>query len=122
MRKNIAFTLIEILVALMILSIAMTAVLFALNNQISSANRLQNRTIALMVADNVLAEMQLGQLAVPTEGGDTQGNFNMLNKNWNWNAAIDAGSSEQIKRIKILIFAAGENRVAAQLVGFVRKP
>lgn len=122
MKKKLAFTLIEILVALMILSIAMTAVLFALNHQISSAQRLQNRTIALMVAENVLAEMQLGQLAVPAEGSSTQGNFNMLNKNWVWNAGIDAGSSEQIRRIKVSVTASGENRTAASLIGFLRKP
>ncbi len=53
------FTLIEILVALAIVTVALAAGLRALNQSADNANQLKLRTLALWVAKNRLAEAQL---------------------------------------------------------------
>ncbi len=60
-RKKVSgFTLIEVLIALAIIAIALTAIVKASASNVEDAIYLQNKNIANLMANNILAEAQLG--------------------------------------------------------------
>ena len=69
-RQNEGFTLVEILVALTILSITMGAYLTHLNQQITQTHVLKNRTLGHWVAQNHLAQLRI-EAQWPSTGSHT---------------------------------------------------
>jgi len=58
-RASAGFTLVEILVALAVLAIALTATAHALGNAVDTTASLRERTLARWVAEDRLAEIEL---------------------------------------------------------------
>lgn len=69
-RLQAGFTLIEVLVALAIVSVALAASMRALGISSTGAQAMQQRSLALQAADNRLAELRLLR-AFPTIGSGT---------------------------------------------------
>ncbi|MDR0588155.1 MAG: type II secretion system minor pseudopilin GspI [Burkholderiales bacterium] len=67
MKRQSAFTLIEILVALSIIAVALAAGLRTLNQSADHANLLKHRTLALWVAENRFAELRTMEV-LPSQG------------------------------------------------------
>jgi len=65
------FTLIEVLIALAIVSIALAATIRALGVSASGAQSMQERSLALQAAENKLAELRLVR-AFPAPGRNTE--------------------------------------------------
>jgi len=65
------FTLLEVLVALAIVSVALAACMRALGVSASGAKSMQQRSLALQAAENRLAELRLSR-AFPAPGRTTQ--------------------------------------------------
>ncbi|WP_322994781.1 type II secretion system minor pseudopilin GspI [Castellaniella sp.] len=65
------FTLIEVLVALAIVGVALAASIRALGQGVNSTQALQQRSLAMLSASNVLADMQLQQ-GFPPQGKSRQ--------------------------------------------------
>ncbi len=59
MARNTGFTLLELLVALAIFGVAALAALTMTNQTLSQQQRLEDRTLALWLAENELAELRL---------------------------------------------------------------
>ena len=70
-RAQAGFTLVEVLVALAIVSIALTACLRALALAAGGAQAMQQRSLALLAAENRLAELRLLR-AFPQAGRSTE--------------------------------------------------
>ncbi|MFI4904964.1 MAG: type II secretion system minor pseudopilin GspI, partial [Burkholderiales bacterium] len=64
--KSRGFTLVELLVALAIVAVALAAGMRALTQAADGATALKSRTLALWVAQNVLARAQLANPTPPT--------------------------------------------------------
>lgn len=62
-NHRFGFTLIEVLIALAIIAIALTAIVKVSSSNIEDSIYLQNKTIAVILASNILAEAQLGLIA-----------------------------------------------------------
>ena len=77
--RHKGFTLIETLVALAILAIALLAINIAINNNIINLNYLNEKTGALLVAQDVIAQARIHQIEIPS-----QGNMRMLNYMYTW--------------------------------------
>lgn len=118
-KKQHAFTLIEILVALVILAIALTAVVKSINDNLSFAADLQDRTIANWVGDNVLARMQAG-LITPPANGNTNGNQQMLGNSWYWQASGQRQENSDITRVTINVSKTKNAQPDANIIGFIR--
>lgn len=121
MRRERAFTLVEILVALAILAVALTAGMRALMQATDSASALKARTVALWVAQNRLAA---AQIAVPWPAlGRFEGEATQANAAFAWQATVSATPNPQFRRIDIRVTEPGAPDYAlATLTGFVGNP
>jgi len=95
-------TLIEVLVALAIIGIAMTAVIKAASQNIRSTDYLQNKTIAMWVGQNILNEVRVGLL--PITDVDNKKTTLMLDRNWYSQIEAQETPNKRIKKIIVNVF------------------
>ena len=90
-----AFTLIEVLIALTILSIALTAVMQAVSSNTNDMIHIQNSTIANLVATRYINELQAGALPPSATSGTTKA----LGIHWSYQVNLQSTPNVNIKRI-----------------------
>ncbi len=124
-RTNIigrrGFTLIEVMVALAIVSIALLAAMRAAGLTSSQAADLRSRVLADWIAQNIVAEqrargdwLSLGSLA----GAAKQGGYD-----FNWHEQVSATPHASFRRIDVEVSSSQEPaRVLARLTGFLVQP
>lgn len=120
-RRPRGFTLVEVLVALAVLAIALTAVMRTLAQAIDATATLRERHVALWVAQNRLTEHRLRRdwPAADTTDGDVE--FN--GEKWFWREQVSTTPEPAIRRIEITIRRrAGSEDTQARLVGYLRNP
>lgn len=103
-QKQIGLTLIEVLIALSIVGIALTAVIKATSQNIRSTTYLQSKTIAMWVGQQVLSEVQLGLLNLPNSPDSLKQDTEMFNQNWYWQAEQEDTPNKKIKKIAVHVF------------------
>jgi general secretion pathway protein I len=119
-RTESGFTLIEVLVALAVLTIALAAVMRALSQSIDTSASLRDRTIAMWVAKNRLTIHQVERdfPALDT----TEGNVDMAGREWRWREQVlPAPGEPDMRQIHIEVRAASGPQPLARLVGFLPK-
>ena len=115
------FTLIEVLVALAIISIALLASLRVAGDATNNVVELRSRLLAGWVAENVLAEQRARGVWLTT--GIQRGAQREANIEFAWREDIIATPNPAFRRIDIRVFADAEDTHAlAHLVGFVSHP
>lgn len=112
------FTLIEVLVALAIVAVALSAGMRALAQGADGASSLKARTLALWVAENRLARAQLdlsAQGATAASGDETQAGMALA-----WRQTIGTTPNPAFRRIEIVVTEPGRPEYAlARLVGYL---
>lgn len=112
------FTLIEVLVALAIVAVALSAGMRALAQGADGASSLKARTLALWVAENRLARAQLDlspQGATRASGDETQAGMTLA-----WRQTIGTTPNPAFRRIEIVVTEPGRPDYAlARLVGYL---
>ena len=115
------FTLVEVLVALAIISIALLAALRVAGGGTNSAGELRARLLAGWVAQNILADQRArAQWPAPgiQRGTQRQGGIEFA-----WREEIIATPNAAFRRVDIRVFAAPEEAHSlAHLTGFVVNP
>ena len=96
------FTLLEVLIALLILSLALVALIRAAGLQAQALNHHRDSTLAQWVASNVAAELR-AQGAPPV--GRQQGEMRMGPQRWRWQAETSDTDVERVRRMEITVFA-----------------
>ncbi|MFV0624478.1 type II secretion system minor pseudopilin GspI [Sphingomonas sp. ac-8] len=107
------FSLIEALVALAVLAIATVGLIGAVEQHIDSTRGIERRTIAMLVAENRLAELEVGA----PEGESRE--VEMLGRRWQVAVARRGTDDPALDRVRIAVSAAGEETPLAQLDGFL---
>lgn len=115
MRNNSGFTLIEVLVALAILSIAMTAIILSTSQNIKDTLYLQNKTVATWVGTQVVNETRAGLLKPPLAPDSLKDETEMLNKRWSWEASLKDTPNPHIKEINVMVFDKANKQLLSQL-------
>lgn len=100
-------TLIEVLVALAIVSVAVLALARSGGQALDTQYELEQRTLAMWVADHVLAQIELGDDAVP---GQRVGEMTMANRTWFWRAVIQPTPDQAMLRVDVVIEGRGDAR------------
>jgi general secretion pathway protein I len=97
-------TLIEVLIALAIVSIAMTAVIKAASQNIKSTAYLQKKTMALWVAEEVINETRAHRLNLGASSGHQRLSTEMLGKDWYWQTNEEATANPRIKKLIVSVY------------------
>ena len=115
------FTLVEILVALAIVAIALTAGMRALAQATDTASALKARTLALWVAQNRLAA---AQIATPWPAlGTYDGDATQAGARFVWKAVVATTPNPAFRRIETMVAESqAPDHELAQLVGFLGNP
>lgn len=120
-RPCSGFTLVEVLVALAIISIALIASLRVAGEGTSGAGELRARLLAGWVAENVLAEQRARSVWLPLgmqHGTERQGGIEFV-----WREEVIVTPNALFRRADIRVYAASEEaHVLAHLVGFAAHP
>jgi general secretion pathway protein I len=118
-HRQHGFTLVEVLVALAVLAIALTAVMRTMAQAIDATATLRERNVALWLAQNRLVEhhMRRDWPAADTKDGDTE----LGGAKWFWREQVSTTPEPAIRRIEITIRRqAGSEDTQARLVGYLR--
>lgn len=97
--KARGFTLIEILVALALVSVALTAGMRALAQAADGAGTLKARTLALWVAQNQLAFVQLAPPAL----GASEGRALQAGTTFVWRTTVSSTPNPAFRRVDIVV-------------------
>ena len=123
-KLGTGFTLIEVLVALAVLTIALAAVMRALSQSIDTSASLRDRTVAMWVAQNRLVthQIQLQQRGLPALD-TTEGDVEMADRKWLWREEVKAAPGETaMRQIHIEVRATTSPQPLARLSGFLAQP
>lgn len=112
------FTLIELVVALAVLAIGMTAVLHSTSQAANAGTFLKQRTIAHWVASNRAAEFSINK-EWPSPGVSS-GTESMANRTWRWEAEVQNTSVPELRLVTIRVSLEDEEK--ATLITFVGRP
>lgn len=119
--KRVGFTLIEVLVALAIISIALLAALRAAGQGTNNLGELRSRMLAGWVAENLLAEQRARGAWLPL--GIQRGTVHQGGIEFAWREEVIATPNTAFRRIDVFVFAAPEEpRSLARLTGFLVRP
>jgi len=118
------FTLLEVMVALLILAIALTAIIKTASDSASSVSALKNKTAAHWVATNTLASIELGLpgFETPFYPNNAEGeNISLLNKTWYWSATAYHTDNTAVTRITVQVKPNKESeQIIDTITGYIR--
>jgi len=96
--KQKAFTLLEVIVALAVLTLGIGTVMKVTGSQASQLTYLKNKTIALWIANNKANEIQLDKWP---ETGTSSGQEFMANQEWGWKLKVSNTADKDLRRMDI---------------------
>lgn len=98
-HKQAGLTLIEVLIALAITAIALTAVIKAASQAIRSTRYLETKTQAAWVASNIINEARVGLIKLPTSPDKEKQATELLGQPWYWTATREETANSHIEKI-----------------------
>ena len=115
------FTLIEVLLALAIIAIALTALIKATAQTVAGTSRIKDKSISHWVAMQGVSVIQLGLLNL----SGTQEVFhatNMLGQRWYWKAQLQPTLVNHMQQINITVSKNQAGPYGDLLIAFKRQP
>jgi general secretion pathway protein I len=115
--KRRGFTLLEVLVALAVLSLALVALVRATGLSASALARERDITLATWVASNVVTDLRITERF--PEPGRREGSMRMGTRQWYWRAEVQGTDDPAIRRLEVGVFEdAQRERPVTSLTGF----
>ncbi|MGZ8154831.1 MAG: type II secretion system minor pseudopilin GspI [Burkholderiales bacterium] len=120
-KRARAFTLVEVLVALAVLSLALIAALRASSIGVANSGEIRDRLLAGWVAENRLAEHRARRDWVPV--GVYQGDAVQGGKAFRWEEKVTSTQNTQFLRLEVRVFDKERPEVALGIMsGFLVRP
>lgn len=123
------FTLLEVMIALLVLSLALTALVRLAGLEARATQQLRDSTLAQWVASNVLAEARLRGVA--SAGTREEGEAQLGDRRWRWRLTAQATEEPAILRLDVQVYAqvpeserrrGDDESPVAVLTGFAARP
>jgi general secretion pathway protein I len=116
--NNAGFTLLEVLAALVIISLGMLGVIEAISQTASNSIRMRDRTLAHWVAMNRLTEVRLQTRAPNID--KTSDEVEMAGRKWRWTMEVTQTPVQSLRRIEIRVAEAeaDEDSSLTNVTGF----
>lgn len=118
--RSQAFTLVEVMVALAIIALSLTAVAAKMGRMIDTSNSMRERTYASWIAQNKITELRLANV-IP-EVTATSGEVDYANNTWSWRAVVSESGIENLYRVDVTIAYVGSDDVIRTVTGFIGEP
>jgi general secretion pathway protein I len=117
MKKKRGFTLLEVMIALLVITLGMGAVINTTGESGWKSAQLKQGTIANWVAQNQIAEYR----AKRTWNNATKksGEVEMANTEWVWQMKISKTDDPSLRRLDVDVFIKGEDVLKASVTGFI---
>jgi general secretion pathway protein I len=117
MKKMRGFTLLEVMIALLVITLGMGAVINTTGESGWKSAQLKQGTIANWVAQNQIAEYR----AKRTWNNATKksGEVEMANTEWVWQMKISKTDDPSLRRLDVDVFIKGEDVLKASVTGFI---
>jgi general secretion pathway protein I len=116
-RIKSGFTLIEVLLALLVLSIGLTCLLTSNAQSIRFTNRLKEKTFAHQIAMSTLTAIQLNHIALPLNQETTRVTH-QFGSTWYWRAHISPTPLRTMQQISISISTRKTGPFTNRLIGY----
>ena len=110
------FSLVELLVAVAILSLAAVTLLESQTQAIGLTSAVEQRSLASIVAENRL-NLSLGLAEVPLPGTRT-GSARQMGMDFNWRETVRPAPGGSLLIVDVIVSANGSTRELARLTGF----
>ena len=119
-RHNSGFTLIEVMIALVIIAISLTGMAVTMGGMLDNATAVRERTYASWIAQNKVVEMRLAN--VLPEVGTTSGEIEYANTFWEWRAVVSDTGLENLFRVDVEVSRPDSDDSIRTVSGFVGEP
>jgi general secretion pathway protein I len=118
--RNRGFTLIEVLVALMVVALGLAALLTAVSSAARTSGALRDKMLAEWIALNRITEVRLTVNRIAS-ANDT-GQLEFANRTWHYDTRYFDTSMPTVKRISVRVFAGDSKSTGApvaEALGFI---
>ena len=118
-RRKSAFTLIEVMVALLVITLGMGAVIVTTGESGWKSSHLRESTIASWVAYNEIAMYRAKRTW--SDASSRSGDAEMANAEWDWRMKISKTDDPSLRRLDVEVSLKGETAVKARVTGFIAR-
>jgi general secretion pathway protein I len=119
--RESGFTLLEVLVALVIVALGLMAAFGQVNQSLTVASRLRDKTLAHWIATNEMTKLRL--LAEFPPIGSRSDEVEMARTEWRYTITVVKTPAEALRRVDISVaFAERPDTVVTTLTGFLGRP
>ena len=119
-RASSGFTLIEVMIALAIAALALTAATASISQMVDGARGMQERTYASWIAQNQIVELRLANV-VP-EVSSTTSEVTFAGQEWGLETVVIETGVENLFRVDVSVSRLGSDEVSGVVTGFVGEP
>jgi len=116
-RRRNGFSLVEVLVALVVVALALLALARTATVQVRNFDALRERTLASWVAANVLTEARLAASLPPT--GRSDGQLDLGGRHWRWQREVQSTADPEVRRVDVSVYLADAREPSGVVTGFV---
>ena len=119
-RRSAGFTLIEVMVALVVATLALVAVMASISQMIDAGTAIRERTYASWIAQNKITELRLAN--TEPDVSESSGEVEFAGLDWGWTATVSETGVEFLYRVDVAVGFAGSNDVVRTVTGFIGEP
>jgi len=121
-KSHLGFTLLEVMVALLIVAVALGGAVKVIGNAAANSTRMNNKTFANWVALNQIAELRITKEWPKL--GETKGDTEMAERKWAWSQESIKTDDDNIRRVELSVWLDSDKKSSpfVTVVGFLPKP
>ena len=119
-RRSAGFTLLEVMIALVIVGLTLLAMAGKMGSMLNAANTMRDYTYASWIAHNKITELRLANV-VP-EVSSSSGEVRYAGVDWAWRAVVSETGVENLYRVDVSISFPGADPIMRPVTGFIGEP